>query len=95
MLYYLMPALADLSDAFGVFNVFIYISFRTAGAVVTSLIIAFVFGPAVIRRLQLANVGQVVRANHHRQLTERHRHTQNHRENERHTIRRDAFTTES
>lgn len=62
MLYYLMPALADLSDAFGVFNVFIYISFRTAGAVVTSLIIAFVFGPAVIRRLQLANVGQVVRA---------------------------------
>lgn len=58
MLPYLMPGLSDL---FSPFNVFVYISFRTAGAVVTSLIIAFVFGPFVIRRLQRANVGQVVR----------------------------------
>ena len=58
MLYQIMPRLADIH---GVFNVFVYISFRTAGAVVTSLVIAFVFGPIVIRRLHLANVGQVVR----------------------------------
>lgn len=58
MLAHLLPS---LSDVFGPFNVFVYISFRTAGAVVTSLIIAFVFGPMVIRRLRLANVGQVVR----------------------------------
>ena len=58
MLAHLLPR---LSDVFGPFNVFVYISFRTAGAVVTSLVIAFALGPAVIRRLRLAKVGQVVR----------------------------------
>jgi len=58
MLYHLLPGLRDVHT---VFNVFVYISFRAAGAVVTSLIIAFVLGPFVIRRLRLANVGQVVR----------------------------------
>jgi len=58
MLFHLAPLLTEIH---GVFNVFIYISFRAAGAVVTSLIIAFAVGPAVIRRLRLANVGQVVR----------------------------------
>lgn len=58
MLYELAPA---YSDAIGALNVFRYISFRAAGAIVTSLVIAFVFGPMVIRRLRIANVGQVVR----------------------------------
>ncbi|MDA0328405.1 MAG: phospho-N-acetylmuramoyl-pentapeptide-transferase [Gemmatimonadetes bacterium] len=58
MFYELLPRLADVH---GVFNVFVYISFRAAGAVVTSLVFAFAFGPMVIRRLHLANVGQVVR----------------------------------
>jgi phospho-N-acetylmuramoyl-pentapeptide-transferase len=58
MFYHLLPGLRDIH---GVFNVFGYLSFRAAGAVVTSLIIAFVVGPPVIRRLQRANVGQVVR----------------------------------
>ncbi len=58
MLYHFLPRLTNVH---GVFNVFVYISFRAAGAVVTSLIIAFAFGPIVIRRLQMANVGQVVR----------------------------------
>lgn len=66
MLYHLLPGLADLH---GVFNVFVYITFRAAGAVVTSLLIAFVLGPVVIRRLAAAKVGQVVResgpATHH------------------------------
>lgn len=58
MLYHFLPGLTDIH---GVFNVFVYISFRAAGAVVTSLVIAFAFGPAVIRRLRLAGVGQVIR----------------------------------
>lgn len=58
MFYQFLPGLADIH---GVFNVFVYISFRAAGAVVTSLLIAFVFGPVVIRKLRFANVGQVVR----------------------------------
>lgn len=58
MFYHVLPGLTDIH---GVFNVFVYISFRAAGAVVTSLLIAFAFGPFVIRRLQAANVGQVVR----------------------------------
>jgi len=59
MLYYLLPGLTDVNT---VFNVFRYITFRAAGAVVTALFIAFAFGPMIIRRLQAANVGQVVRA---------------------------------
>jgi len=58
MLYHLLPGLTDVHT---VFNVFVYITFRAAGAAVTSLLIAFWFGPSVIRRLQRANVGQVVR----------------------------------
>ena len=58
MFYHLLPRLTDVH---GVFNVFIYISFRAAGAVVTSLLIAFIVGPVVIRRLRSANIGQVVR----------------------------------
>jgi phospho-N-acetylmuramoyl-pentapeptide-transferase len=58
MLYHFLPGLSDVHI---VFNVFRYLTFRAAGAVVTSLLIAFVFGPMVIRRLRLANVGQPVR----------------------------------
>ena len=58
MLAHLLPGLSEL---FGPLNVFVYISFRTAGAVVTSLVLAFLLGPVVIRRLKLMNVGQVVR----------------------------------
>ncbi len=58
MLYHLLPG---LSDVFGVFNVFIYISFRAAGALVTSLVLAFVLGPMTIRALKRFRIGQVVR----------------------------------
>ncbi|HET9948738.1 MAG TPA: phospho-N-acetylmuramoyl-pentapeptide-transferase [Longimicrobiales bacterium] len=58
MLYHLLPRLTDVH---GVFNVFVYITFRAAGAVVTSLLIAFALGPVVIRRLEGARVGQIVR----------------------------------
>lgn len=58
MLYHL---LAPLGKQYLVFNLFNYISFRAAGAIVTALLIAFVFGPAIIRRLRALKVGQVVR----------------------------------
>jgi phospho-N-acetylmuramoyl-pentapeptide-transferase len=50
-----------LTEVHGVFNVFVYITFRAAGAVVTSLLIAFALGPIVIRRLSDARVRQVIR----------------------------------
>ncbi len=59
MLYHLLPQFSDLHIIFNVFN---YLTFRSAGAVVTSLILAFVAGPAVIRRLRDMRVGQVVRS---------------------------------
>lgn len=59
MLYHLF---APLAPAGGIFNLFTYISFRAAGAVVTALCIAFLIGPAVIRRLRELKVGQVIRA---------------------------------
>ncbi len=59
MLYHL---LAPLSDQHIVFNLFTYITFRTAGAGLTAVLLAFVIGPAVIRRLERAKVGQVIRA---------------------------------
>ncbi len=54
--------LAPLRDLFQPFNLFNYISFRAAGAMVTALLIAFITGPAIIRRLREHKVGQVIRA---------------------------------
>ena len=54
--------LAPLGQTYIVFNLFNYISFRAAGATVTALLLAFVVGPPVIRRLRARKVGQVIRA---------------------------------
>ncbi len=54
--------LAPLGKTHIIFNLFNYISFRAAGATVTALLLAFVVGPAVIRRLRERKVGQIVRA---------------------------------
>src|SRR5215207_3342788 len=59
MLYHL---LAPLGKKYIIFNLFNYISFRAAGATVTALLLAFVVGPSVIRRLRAHKVGQVIRA---------------------------------
>ena len=59
MLYHLLP---DLADVYNVFNVFRYITFRAAGALVTSLVLAFVLGPMTIRGLKRFRIGEVVRA---------------------------------
>ncbi|AMW04760.1 phospho-N-acetylmuramoyl-pentapeptide-transferase [Gemmatimonas phototrophica] len=59
MLYYLLQPLAR--DG-GVLNLLNYITFRATAAFVTALLLCFVFGPAIIRRLQAMAVHQVVRA---------------------------------
>ena len=58
MLYHL---LYPLSQHIGVFRVFNYITFRAAGAAITALLLAFVIGPAIVRRLRAMQVHQVVR----------------------------------
>jgi phospho-N-acetylmuramoyl-pentapeptide-transferase len=59
VLYHLLAPLAKQHILFNLFN---YITFRAAGAIVTALLLAFICGPAIIRRLRERNVGQVVRA---------------------------------
>ncbi|MBI5694420.1 MAG: phospho-N-acetylmuramoyl-pentapeptide-transferase [Nitrospirae bacterium] len=58
MLYHI---LYPLHDQFRVLNVFRYITFRTASAILTALLISFVLGPYVIRKLRALKVGQQVR----------------------------------
>jgi phospho-N-acetylmuramoyl-pentapeptide-transferase len=54
--------LAPLGKEFLLFNLFNYIGFRAAGAVVTALLVSFLVGPGVIARLRARKIGQVVRA---------------------------------
>lgn len=58
MLYHL---LVPLSDAISVFNVFRYITFRTAAATLTALFLAFLVGPTLIRALGRLRFGQPIR----------------------------------
>jgi phospho-N-acetylmuramoyl-pentapeptide-transferase len=58
MLYHL---LYPLSEAYGVFNVVRYITFRTAAATLTSLFICLVLGPWLIRKLSALRIGQPIR----------------------------------
>ncbi len=59
MLYHLLAPLAKQHILFNLFN---YLTFRAAGATVSALLLAFLGGPAIIRRLRERNVGQVIRA---------------------------------
>ena len=58
MLYHLLAPLAKYLDVLRLFN---YITFRTAGAFVTALLMAFIVGPPILRRLRSMAVHQVVR----------------------------------
>ena len=58
MLYHL---LLPLSENFILFNLFRYITFRTAGATVTALLISLILGPIVIRKLQERQVAEKIR----------------------------------
>lgn len=58
MLYYLLqPFVRD----FRLLNLLNYITFRSAAAFVTALLVSFVVAPAIIRRLHALSVNQVVR----------------------------------
>ncbi len=59
MLYWL---LVPLSGKLFLFNVFRYITVRTAAAGITALLLSFLLGPPVIRLLQRRQIGQEIRA---------------------------------
>jgi phospho-N-acetylmuramoyl-pentapeptide-transferase len=58
MLYHLLYPLHEL---FSFFNVFRYITFRTIYAILTALLIIFVIGPWMIKKLKAFQIRQVVR----------------------------------
>ena len=57
----LYELLYPLADQFSVFNVFRYITFRTAGATVTALALSLLLGPRFIRLLRERAFGQAIR----------------------------------
>ncbi len=61
MLYHIFVRLTDACGFCSVFNLFNYITFRSAGAAVTAFLTAFLIGPSVIVRLRAMKVRQVVR----------------------------------
>jgi phospho-N-acetylmuramoyl-pentapeptide-transferase len=58
MIYHL---LYPLHTTFSSFNVFRYITFRAIYAAITALVICFVLGPWMIRKLQSLRIGQTIR----------------------------------
>ncbi len=55
--------LVEFADQLSVLNVFRYITFRTGGALITSALIVFMFGPMIIKSLRLRQGrGQPIRA---------------------------------
>jgi phospho-N-acetylmuramoyl-pentapeptide-transferase len=58
----MMFFLHRLSDQFGAFNVFFYVTFRAVAAAVTAFILSLVFGNLVIRTLTALKLGQPIRA---------------------------------
>jgi len=58
MIYHL---LYPLHTTFSSFNVFRYITFRTIYAAITALLICFILGPWLIRKLQALKIGQPIR----------------------------------
>ncbi|TWG64795.1 MULTISPECIES: phospho-N-acetylmuramoyl-pentapeptide-transferase [unclassified Aminobacter] len=59
----MLMLLVGLADQISALNVFRYITFRTGGALITSALIVFMFGPAIIDSLRLRQgKGQPIRA---------------------------------
>jgi phospho-N-acetylmuramoyl-pentapeptide-transferase len=58
MLYYLLYPLRNMISGF---NVFRYITFRTAWAALTALVISFILGPWLIERMRQIKLGQFIR----------------------------------
>ncbi len=58
MLYHLFY---PLHEAYSMFNVFRYITFRTIYAILTALLITLILGPCLIKKLQTLNIKQYIR----------------------------------
>ena len=58
MLYHLFY---PLHEAYSMFNVFRYITFRTIYAIITALLITLILGPCLIEKLQTLNIKQYIR----------------------------------
>lgn len=58
MIYYLQPWLAEYFSAFRVLR---YLTFRSAYAMVTALLICFIIGPWLIRKLRQLQLGETIR----------------------------------
>jgi len=54
--------LYPLRAFFSPFNLFQYITFRSAGAILTSLVISFVMGPPLLKFLKALKIGQTIRS---------------------------------
>ena len=53
--------MTSLQEHWSVLRLFNFITFRAAGAAVSAILVAFLVGPGVIRRLRVMRVRQVVR----------------------------------
>ena len=58
MLYHL---LYPLREVFSPFNIFQYITFRSASAAIMALLISFILGPAIIQKLRQYQIGEEIR----------------------------------
>ncbi len=58
MLYHL---LLPLQEYFSAFNVFRYISFRSATAAITAVLFSFIVGPWIIKKLHAMQIGETIR----------------------------------
>ncbi|MFH1738418.1 MAG: phospho-N-acetylmuramoyl-pentapeptide-transferase [bacterium] len=65
--------LYPLRDIVGVFNVFVYISFRAAMATVTAMVIGVIVGPFMIRWLRRLRIGQTIRGEGIKALHDKHK----------------------
>src|ERR1700741_1480114 len=57
----MMFYLHRLSDQFGGFNVFFYVTFRAVAAAITAFVVCLLFGNFAIRKLTLLKLGQPIR----------------------------------
>jgi phospho-N-acetylmuramoyl-pentapeptide-transferase len=74
MLYYFFYSLHGLISGF---NIFRYITFRSAMAALTSFLISLIFGPPLIRKLKELKLGEKINKDDSPRLDDLHRHKQN------------------
>tara|TARA_Y100000748_G_scaffold303080_1_gene307168 strand:- start:526 stop:1629 length:1104 start_codon:yes stop_codon:yes gene_type:complete len=53
----------SLKDSISIFNLFEYITFRSAISAITALIVSFIIGPYVIKKLKKHQIGEEIRSN--------------------------------